>query len=54
VYLASDCDHAQAAELRARGHATIGGFLSGAQAVEEARRLGCGFVLSGVNCVALS
>ncbi|WP_025860245.1 ATP phosphoribosyltransferase regulatory subunit [Acetobacter papayae] len=54
VYLATDCDHAQAAELRARGHATIGGFLSGTQAVEEARRLGCGFVLSGVDCVALT
>ncbi|WP_407927086.1 ATP phosphoribosyltransferase regulatory subunit [Acetobacter garciniae] len=48
VYLAPDADRAEAARLRAQGFATIGGFSAGPQAMEDARRLGCDFVLSGL------
>ncbi|MBR2123662.1 MAG: ATP phosphoribosyltransferase regulatory subunit [Acetobacter sp.] len=50
VYLAQDADQVEAACLRQKGYVTIGGFTSGVQAVEEARRLGCAFILSGTIC----
>lgn len=54
VYLAQDADRAEAARLRQQGYATIGGFTTGAQALEDARRLGCAHILSGATCAAVS
>lgn len=50
VYLAQDADQTEAACLRQKGYITIGGFTSGIQAIEEARRLGCAFILSKTMC----
>ena len=50
VYLAQDADQTEAACLRQKGYITIGGFTTGTQAVEEARRLGCAFILSKTIC----
>ncbi|MSO91191.1 MAG: ATP phosphoribosyltransferase regulatory subunit [Acetobacteraceae bacterium] len=53
VFVARDADPAVAADLRARGHATVAALEDAADPLAEARRLGCEHMLRGSVLVAL-
>ena len=54
VFAAAGADRIAAAELRARGYATVAALESSADPTTEARRLGCSHILSGGALTALS
>ena len=53
VFLACDADATMAADLRARGYATLADLTAGRDASAEARRLGCSHILRARTLIAL-